>query len=250
MSIAVIVASLHARTGKTLLARMLAEYFILSGRRPLLFDTDVAEARLSASFPHETMVVDPTHVPDQMTLFDTLALTAPEARVVDVSHQGYRKFVRLMHDIGFVAEAHAHDVEPVIFFIADRNADSYEEALSLRERSGGCPVVAVENGIMGRPPEPVRTSSAYQTFVKHELHLTMPVLDPAAVLALAEPQFSVSGFMRAPHGLNDVPLAPQSSLLDARGPLRSWVLKLFQDIHRLSRAVNENARPVAARRVG
>src|SRR5262245_38198249 len=95
MSFAAIVASLHARTGKTLLARVLADYFILSGRRPLLFDTDVAECRLSASFPHATMVVDPANVPDQMTLFDTLALAAPEARVVDVSHQAYRKFFRV-----------------------------------------------------------------------------------------------------------------------------------------------------------
>jgi hypothetical protein len=245
MSFAAIVASLHARTGKTLLARVLADYFILSGRRPLLFDTDVAECRLSASFPHATMVVDPANVPDQMTLFDSLALAAPEARVVDVSHQAYRKFFRVMHDIRFVPEARERNVEPVIFYIADRNADSYEEALQLSERSGGCTLVAVENALLGLPSEPVRRSSAYQAFVKQELHMTMPVLDPAAALALAEPAFSLSTFMREPLGLGDIPLAPQSSPLDARGPLRSWVLKVFKDVHRISRAVPAGSVPVA-----
>jgi hypothetical protein len=245
MSFAAIVASLHARTGKTLLARVLADYFILSGRRPLLFDTDVAECRLSASFPHATMVVDPAHVPDQMTLFDTLALAAPEARVVDVSHQSYRKFFRVMHDIGFLAEARERGIEPVVFYIADRNADSYEEAVRLGERSGGCSVVAVENGMLGVPPEPVRKSSAYQMFVRQELHITVPLLDPASALALADPEFSLSAFMRQPLGLTDVPLAPQTSPLDARGPLRSWVIKLFKDIHRITRAVPAASEPVA-----
>ena len=244
MSFAAIVASLHARTGKTLLARVIADYFILSGRRPLLFDTDVAECRLSASFPHETVVVDPAHVPDQMTLFDTLALAAPEARVVDVSHQAYRKFFRVMHDIHFVAEARERDVEPVIFYIADRNADSYEEALRLRERAGGCTVVAVENGVLGVPPESVRKSSAYQTFMRQELHMNVPVLDPASAVALADPAFSLSEFMRQPHVLNDIPLAPHTPL-DARGPLRSWVMKVFKDIHRISRAVPARSEPVA-----
>jgi hypothetical protein len=245
MSFAAIVASLHARTGKTLLARVLADYFILSGRPPLLFDTDVAECRLSAAFPHATMVVDPANVPDQMTLFDTLALAAPEARVVDVSHQAYRKFFRVMHDIRFVSEARERNVEPVIFYIADRNADSYEEAVQLSERSGGCTLVAVENALLGMPPEPVRNSSAYQTFASRELHMVMPVLDPAAALALAEPAFSLSAFMRAPHGHNDIPLAPQSSPLDPRGPLRSWVLKVFKDVHRITRAVAVGSASVA-----
>ena len=71
-SVAAIVASLHGRAGKTLLARILADYFILSGRRPALFDTDATERMLHSAFPDDAIVVDLTEVRDQMILFDTL----------------------------------------------------------------------------------------------------------------------------------------------------------------------------------
>jgi hypothetical protein len=238
MSFAAIVASLHGRTGKTLLARVLAEYFILSGRRPLLFDTDAVECRLCACFPHEAMVVDLNRVPDQMTLFDTMAVAAPEARVVDVSHQSYRKFFRVMQDIDFIAETRAFDVEPIIFYLADRNADSYDEALRLRDRFPDSAMVTVENAFVGPPGESVRRSGPYQAFVTHALHMTIPVLEPAARVALAEPEFSVSDFMRRPVTMSAVPLSPQSGpTRDAHGSLRAWVMRMFRDIHRVSRAV-------------
>jgi hypothetical protein len=247
MSFAAIVASLHARTGKTLLSRVLAEYFILSGRRPLLFDTDTSECRLCACFPHETIVVDLGHVPDQMTLFDTLAMASPEARVVDVSHQSFRKFFRIMQDIDFLAEARAPHVDTAIFYVADRNADSYEEAVRLRERFRDCALVAVENAFIGPPAESVRRSNAYQDFVTHELYMMVPALDPAGAVALSDPQFSLSEFMRQPVAMGEATLAPSSPALDARTALRAWLMRLFRDIHRISRVVTARAEPVAAK---
>jgi hypothetical protein len=241
-SFAAIVASLHARTGKTLLARVLAEYFIMSGVRPLLFDTDTTEYRLSASFPHETLAVDPSHVPDQMTLFDTLALTTPEARVVDVTHHSFRKFFKVMQDIDFVAEARARGVEPAIFYIADHHADSYAEAQHLRGRFRDCPFVAVDNPFLGMPDEVIRNGNTYRDFVAHDLRLTIPILDSASALALADPQFSLSDFMRQPVALGEVTLAPQ-----ANSPgLRAWLMRLFRDIHRISRTVTARKEEPAA----
>jgi hypothetical protein len=245
-SFAAIVASLHARTGKTLLARVLAEYFVLSGVRPLLFDTDTAECRLCASFPHETLVVDPSQVPDQMTLFDTMALPAPEARVVDVAHQSFRKVFKVMRDVDFIAEARACDVEPAIFYIADRHADSYAEALHLRGRFAGVPFVAVDNPYLGQPSDVIRTSDAYQSFVAHELRLTIPPLEPAALHALADPQFSLSDFMRQPVALGEATLQPDANPLDVRAALRPWLMRMFKDIHRISRAVTSRKEREAA----
>jgi hypothetical protein len=226
---------------------VLAEYFILSGRRPLLFDTDTSECRLCACFPHETIVVDLGHVPDQMTLFDTLAMASPETRVVDVSHQSFRKFFRIMQDIDFLAEARAPQVDTAIFYIADRNADSYEEAVRLRERFRDCALVAVENAFIGPPAESVRRGNAYQDFVTHELHMMVPALDPAGAVALSDPQFSLSEFMRQPVAMGEATLAPSSPALDARTALRAWLMRLFRDIHRISRAVTARAEPVAVK---
>ena len=46
MIFAAIIASARVRAGKTLLARLLADNFLLSGTRPALFDTETAERRL------------------------------------------------------------------------------------------------------------------------------------------------------------------------------------------------------------
>jgi hypothetical protein len=173
-----------------------------------------------------------------MTLFDTLAVAAPEARVVDVSHQSFRKFFRVMQDIDFVAETRAVQVEPILFYIADRHADSYDEAQRLRDRFHDMALVAVENASVGPPGESIRRSGAYQAFVRHALHMTMPILDPAAGIALADPAFSLSEFMRQPVALGEATLAPQSnSAHDARGLLRAWLMRMFRDIHRISRTL-------------
>jgi len=247
MSFAAIVASLHGGSGKTLLARVLAEYFILSGRRPLLFDTDTADCRLCACFPHDTLVIDLAHVPDQMTLFDTLAVASPEARVVDVSHQCFRKFFRVMHDIDFVAETRAPSVDLAIFYVGDRNADSYEEALHLRERFGDCAFVAVDNAFTAQPGERIRRGDAYQAFVTHDLRMTIPILEPGSMVALADAEFSLSAFMREPVSLGEATLAPASPAVDARAALRAWLMRMFRQIHRVSRAATMRAEPVSAK---
>jgi hypothetical protein len=172
-----------------------------------------------------------------MTLFDTLALTTPEARVVDVMHQSFRKFFKVMQDIDFIAEARERKVEPAIFYIADRNPDSYAEALNLRDRFRDCPFVAVDNPFLGAPAEHIRNSGTYRDFLAHDLRLTIPVLDPASALALADPQFSLSDFMRQPVALGEATLQPEAAPLEGRAALRPWLMKLFRDIHRISRTV-------------
>ena len=128
-SVAAIVASLHGRTGKTLLARMLADYFIAVGQasgRWCSIPTPPSGCCTVRSPTTRSWSIS-TEVRDQMTLFDTLAARSPEARVVDVSHHVFRKFFKVMQESQFVAEARARQVEPVIFYIADRNPDAYEE---------------------------------------------------------------------------------------------------------------------------
>ena len=98
--------------------------------------------------------------------------------------------------------------------------------------------MAVENAFVGPPGESVRRSGAYQAFVAQALHMTMPVLDPTARVALADPEFSLSDFMRQPMTMGEATLAPYAGpTRDARGSLRAWLMRLFRDVHRISRAV-------------
>src|SRR2546423_2059376 len=159
-SLAAIVASLHGRAGKTLLARALADYFILSGGKPGIFDTDPVERGLHALFPDAACVVDLASVRDQMLLFDTLAAPSPEMRLVDVTHRSLTKFFELLRDTDFIFEARSRDIVPVVFYIPDRKVDSFEAGLVLRDNFPDCPFIVVQNGCFQQPKRNVRQSAA------------------------------------------------------------------------------------------
>jgi hypothetical protein len=243
-SFAAIVASLHGRTGKTLFARVLADYFLLSGNRPLVFDTDFTEQTLRASFPFDTKVLDLSETRDQMLLFDTVAARAPEARVVDVSHYVFRKFFKVMEDCDFVSEARTRQVEPVIFYIADRNADAYEEGRQLRERFADCALVLVENVFLGPIKEKTLRSAGYRAFDSHDLCMTLPLLDPAVAAAIHEAEVSLSDVISRPLSRSDDnPFAGLT--FDQRAEMRGWLMKVFRDVHRVTRAAEQRAPQLA-----
>lgn len=242
-SVAAVVASLHARTGKTLLARVLADYFILSGIRPLLFDTDTTERTLYAAFPNDTVVVDPSEVRDQMLLFDTLVAQARLARVVDVAHHAQRKFFKVMENCDFIAEARLRQVETVIFYMADRNPDTYDEALRLHDRFEGA-LVLVENAWLGRVKEATRRNAGYRALEAHDLRMSLPRLDPDVIEAIEDPSVSLSEIMNRPLSRNDERRVSPLSF-EQQAAVRSWLMKVFRDIHRVTRAVEMNALSVA-----
>jgi hypothetical protein len=229
-TIAAMVASLHAHSGKTLLARLLAEHFILKGAAPLIFDTDAVERRLAACFPHEAVVLDLARVRDQMALFDTLARPSAAHRVIDVAHQAWERFFALMRDTDFVAEARAHGVQPAIFYIADRDRASREAGLLVRDRFPDCAFVAVENLFLPRPNATVRMSAAAQMLAAHPLSVAIPRLEPELAEVIEEPDRSLSALLRAPLSRSDA--ARDGLSFDARAALRAWLMAVLRDIHR------------------
>jgi len=229
---AAIVASVHARTGKTLLSRVLADYFMVSGDSPMIFDTDPIEQSLSASFPSQSLVVDINQVRDQMLLFDNLASASTDPRVVDLSHLAFRKFFNLMRDTDFIPEARSAGIEPVIFYITNHDRRSLEEGCLLLDRFADCTVVVVDNGYLRQPTSITRQTSDYRTLRAHDLRLGMPALDAVAATVIEEdPLLSLAEVLRQPMrpSVDDGDLVGQ-----ARAAIRSWVIRLFREVHRLN----------------
>src|SRR5262249_21732448 len=178
MPIAAMVCSLHAHSGKTLLARVLAEHFILSGGAPHIFDTDALERRLAACFP-DALVVDLTTVPDQMLLFDSLAWPSAAPRGVGVAHQTARPVLKpprgtdLVGETDWVPEAGATGIGRVLSYMPAADRRSREEAVALRDAFDDCAFVVVENEFLPRPGAALRASDACQTLAAHPLRVTM-----------------------------------------------------------------------------
>jgi hypothetical protein len=215
MAIAAIVASARVRAGKTLLARLLAENFFLSGNRPILLDTDTTEKRLWSFFPVETQLLDVDRVTDQMTLFETLAVGSSNPRVVEVAHRTAKKFFEVMRDADYAKEARAADVEPVIFYIPSPDPDSFEYGRQLREQLPGCSFVVVQNPFLGEIKHLTRLSVGYRALEVVRPRVVLPALDPQFVPIVSDPSFSFREFMREP--TTELPPA-------AREAIRNWLV--------------------------
>jgi hypothetical protein len=239
-NLAVIVAALRPRSGTTLLARLFADYAILSRAHPLIFDTDSLDRDLSRYFPHSARLVDLDRVQGQMSLFDTLASTARGTRVVDVTYRRLNKFFDLMHDIDYLPEARLRQVEPVIFYLITRDFESYEQGRNLRDRFD-CPFVVVENAFLGKPMHSLHHSGGFAALSQHPLRLHMAGLDPPLADVIADPRVSLSEFMRQDP---DTPVLAHLTR-ERRSAIRAWIIKMFKEIHRITRELDVPA-PVAA----
>lgn len=244
-SFAAIVASLHGQAGKTLLARTLTDYFILSGSTPYIFDTDAVERGLHALFPAEARVINLALVRDQMLLFDTLAERSPQVRVVDLTHSSLKLFFELMRGTDVVAEARSKNIEPIIFYIPDRRADSYEAGVILRDNFPDCAFIVVDNAFLREPKRNARQAPSYQLLRVHNWRFYMPTLAKQVVEALEDRRFSLSAFMRQPMSSSgEVPM-PDVLTPGLRIALRNWLFRMFQEIHRVTNAVATREEPLA-----
>jgi hypothetical protein len=235
---AIVVASPRARTGKTLLARLLVEHFVLAGHEPLIFDTDAVERTLAACFPGRARVIDLDRVTDQMKLFDTLVAPAAETQVIDLTHRSFQKFFRLLRDIEYVAEARSRGIEPVIFFIPERDAESWTQALTIRDFFRDARFVLVEQTFLGEPARETRASPAYDTLKTHWPRVRLPRLDPFHAGAVDDPGLSLSEFVRragAKHA--SAPADGAISLVylsrEARVEISAWLNAALKDIKRV-----------------
>lgn len=244
-SLALIVASPRPKVGKTLLARLITDYFRGLGQRPVTFDTDTYEPKLASFFPGRAKVIDLDKVPGQMALFDRLSLPSAETRVVDLTHRHFEKFFDLVRAMDFAAEARSHDVVPAILYIAGGDPQSYERGLRLMREFSDYAFVLVENLFLGEVEVTTRVGEAYQTFQDHEPHMVMPSLEPFFAGMIDNTTLSLAEFMRerpASVATQRLPLAFLS--LEARDAVRDWVGTAFSEIARVSGMLKGGREPL------
>lgn len=239
MNFAIVVASARARSGKTLLARLLAENFILGGQQPAIFDTDPVAAPLVARFPNDALALDIDRVTDQMALFDGLSTAAANSRILDLKHGSFRKFFDLMLESDYIREARANEIEPVVFHIAGPDQEAFEQANELRLGIGDCPFVFVENAFLGDIKPSVRSSDAFRTLADLPTRMLIPALDPYFMELLEEPDVSLSEFIREP----TMKMSPET-----RAAIRSWLVKVLAEIYRVLRLIERRDQLSPARR--
>ncbi len=140
-----IVVSPRPRVGKTVLARLLVEFFRF-GRRPLAaYDLNPRDPVLAGYFPKLVLPIDIADTRGQMVLFDQLIGRRPVTRVIDVGYSAYDQFFAVMAEIGFIREARRRMMEPVVLFVADRAAATVRAYADLRHHLPDATVMPVHN---------------------------------------------------------------------------------------------------------
>ncbi len=140
-----IVASPRPRVGKTLLARLLIEFFRASDRPLVAYDLNPRDPVLAGYFPRLVRPIDITDTRGQMLLFDQLIAAQPVTRVIDLGYKSFDQFFAVMAEIGFVPEAQRRMIEPVVLFVTDSAASIVRAYANLRKLVPDATFVPVHN---------------------------------------------------------------------------------------------------------
>lgn len=140
-----IVCSPRPRVGRTLLARLLVEFFKLQGRPALAFDANPDEPVLSHYLPDTAVPASMSNTFGEVALFDRLIEKDGRAKIVDLAHGLFNPFFDLAWEVGFVDEARAIGIDVVALFAAEDHPNSAEAFRRLRGRFPAMTVVPVYN---------------------------------------------------------------------------------------------------------
>jgi len=211
-----IVGSPRPRVGKTLVARLLIEFFHSDLRSVLAFDLNPNDPALADYLPGWTEVADVRDTKGQIALFDRLIIDDETPKVVDLGPESFQSFFAVMDEIGFVEEARRRSVEPVILFLIDPDRLSMRTYADLQQRFHDLALVPVNNdyvtkGYPHREAFPSRDAASVQ--------LRIPMLPPFLKAVIDKPTFSFVSFLNTP--------------ADTPTELHAWIKRIFVEFREL-----------------
>jgi len=231
-----IVASPRPRMGKTLLARLLMEFFQSSGRQLIGFDLNPREPMLAGRFPKLVWPVDIGNIHGQMELFDRLVADTASTKVIDLGYGPFDQFFGIVGDIGFAKEARRRGIDTIVFFLTDQAMATVRIYADLQERAGAI-------------FQPIHNESASLTFSKEDFPPTrpecgvirMPRLSQVVRGVVDRPSFSFNTYMaNQPGGPTEI----HSWIADLYRQFRDFELRLLMS--RLNSSLDSSLGRLAA----
>jgi hypothetical protein len=213
-TLAFIICSPTGRMGKTMTARLLGDYFLLSNRTFVGFDTDAHEPSFATRFPQEVVVSDLNTIQGQMALIDPLLVPDGVPKIVDLWHRSLDAFFALVDQTEFIAEARKLDIEPILIYLAESSSRSVETAGQLAARYPDLQFVVVVNDAVAPGLEARADFGRYPSGRSFKI----TALDPVLRQIMDAPGFSLSKFMLSP---------PANMSVVVRAGLREWLWRIF-----------------------
>jgi hypothetical protein len=214
-----IVVSPRARVGKTLLARLLADFHAREGRAVEAFDLNAGGGTLAAFAPELTTVSAIADVKGQMALFDRLIADDGTSKIVDLGHESFEAFFALARKIGFVEEAQRRAIAPAILFVITPDLTAVEAFRALRRDFPQALLAPVHNEIFG----PAQHRDKYGLMGSRAQLTRLPGLAPALRKYIETPPFSFA----------DAALAASAMPPAAQEELQRWLRRVYREFREL-----------------
>jgi hypothetical protein len=222
-----VVCSPRARVGKTLVSRLLTEFYFVDDRHVAAFDLADEGPQLMDYLPEITTVVDIRDIRGQVAFFDQLITDTPVAKVIDLSHRAFNNFFAIVREIGFFEEALNHSIDPLILYIVDpRDLNSAQTYEMLRDQfSAAASLLPVRNQIeaSANPDHDALPNANIAP-----AWLDIPLLNLSLKALVAQQSFSFSRFWRAPP--SDLPISMDEELA-------GWVERVFSQFRNIGLAL-------------
>jgi len=215
-----IICSDQPRNGKTLVARLVADYHLLCQRETEIFDLSSDPRGLTVYFPVRGRRTDITRTTDQMALLDRALTSPPHDCVVYVPPHLNGEFFNYLHQFDFTAAARAHDIEIVIYYVVDKASGSLSAAEAVRVGNPGNRFIIVWNEAF-LPSVREGFATGLLNTLKKDGQLVLPKLAPNLVKPVEDPGFSFSNFV-----LSDEPRLP-SAMSDQ---LKEFLADIFRQL--------------------
>ena len=214
-----VVCSPYRCVGKTLVSRLLAEFYVLDDRPVAAYDLADEGPQLADYLPQFTTVADIGDIFGQMAFFERLIAENEGANIIDLSHRMFQNFFTVVEKIEFFEEARRRSIEPLILFITDPDPKSPQAYASLRRRFAEASLLPVRNRT-----EPIAIPDGHDRPDAPPTSLEIPLLGLSLRALIDREAFSFCEFWRAtPADLND---ALDDELVD-------WVEGIFFQFRKL-----------------
>jgi hypothetical protein len=149
-----VVSSPRPRVGKTLIARLLADFHLNNRRTIAGFDINADDAALTEFLPEHAARADVAEINGQMALFDRLVADEGDAyKIVDVGHPSFKAFFSVARQIDLAEELRRRGSVLVVLFVATPDATSVEAFAQLRHDFPQAAIIPVQNELLGPPQQ-------------------------------------------------------------------------------------------------
>jgi hypothetical protein len=223
-----VVCSPRRSIGKTLIARLLTEFYIVKNCRVAAVDLADEGPRLKDYLPKFATSAEIGDITGTMALFDRLIEEKDTATIIDVSHRTFTNFFTIVQKLQFFEEVRRLSMQPVVLFVIDPASAEV--------------VKMVTRQLLDAYLVPVHNQAEQSTIVQPVFlpntslpppSIDIPLLGLAARALIDQPSFSFAGFWWTVSGV-----LPQA--LDTQ--LRTWVDCVFSQFHHLECALTHEER--------